>query len=257
MLWELRVALAVVKKNSRVLRRYPVNLANLVLLPLYQLLLPSLFLGWTFLVGFLFLGALMSSFTFAAFWGTSFGLTNEMQTGALEANWLTPARPESLVLGSALASFIIAGVAGAVLTGIGALVFGAHYLVTTLLALPALALALIGLVGIVYMVTSTILVLRESNFMIDGLNYLFMVTTGVMFPVTVLPLALRWISYLLPPTYSLDLLRANALGGTTLMPVVVEYALLAAAAVLFLGLGRWLFVRTERRMRNSGSLAFH
>jgi hypothetical protein len=73
----------------------------------------------------------------------------------------------------------------------------------------------------------------------------------------VLPVALRWVSYLLPPTYSLDLLRANALGGRMLMPAVVEYALLAAAAVLFMGLGRWLFVRTEHRMRDRGSLAFH
>jgi hypothetical protein len=32
------------------------------------------------------------------------------------------------------------------------------------------------------MVTSAILVMREANFTIDGLNYLFMVTTGVMFP---------------------------------------------------------------------------
>ncbi len=274
MIWELRAALAVVRKNLRAMRRYPLNFGNLLLLPLYQFLLPSLFLGWTFLVGtrslglahtagtedvagFLFIGALMSSFTFAAFWGTNLALSIELQTGTLEANWLTPARPESLVLGGALASFTLASAVAVVLTAIGAVVFGAHYLVTTVLALPALAISVVGLVGVVYMVTSAVLVLKQANFLIDGLNYLFLVASGVMFPVTVLPLAIRWVAYGLPPTYSLDLLRAEALGGRTILPAAWEYLILSLLAVAFVVLGRWLFLRTERRLRRSGSVGFH
>jgi ABC-2 type transport system permease protein len=274
MIRELRAALAVVRKNLRVMRRYPLNFSSLLLLPLYQLLLPSLLLGWTFLVGtrsiglghtagtedvagFLFVGALMSSYTFAAFWGTNLALSIEVQTGTLEANWLTPARPESLVLGGAMASFTLATAVALVLAAIGAAVFGARYLVTTLLALPALAISLVGLVGAVYMITAVILVLKQSNFLIDSLNYLFMVGSGVMFPVTVLPWALRWIAYGLPPTYSLDLLRAGALGGRTLLPLAWEYLILSLLAVTFLVLGRWLFLRTERRLRTSGSVGFH
>ena len=48
---EWRAALALARKELRIARRYPLNLVNEVLQPLYQFLLPSLLLGATFLVG--------------------------------------------------------------------------------------------------------------------------------------------------------------------------------------------------------------
>jgi hypothetical protein len=48
---ELRAARAIAAKEIRIARRYPLNLANEVLQPLYQFLLPSLLLGATFAVG--------------------------------------------------------------------------------------------------------------------------------------------------------------------------------------------------------------
>src|SRR5439155_7357881 len=81
---ELRAAWAIAAKEIRVARRYPLNLANEVLQPLYQFLLPSLLLGATFavggkalgleasagtedLAGFLFLGTVVGGLVGAAF----------------------------------------------------------------------------------------------------------------------------------------------------------------------------------------------
>jgi hypothetical protein len=51
MIEELKAAWAVARKELQVARRYPLNLVNEVLQPLYQFLLPSLLLGLTFYVG--------------------------------------------------------------------------------------------------------------------------------------------------------------------------------------------------------------
>ena len=45
---ELRAAWAVARKELQIVRRYPLQLINEVMQPLYQFLLPSLLLGATF-----------------------------------------------------------------------------------------------------------------------------------------------------------------------------------------------------------------
>ena len=147
--------MAIAMKDLRQLGRYPLNLASLVFMPLYQGLIPSILFGAAFLVGgralgleaavgsgdlagFLFLGAVVSGVTASTFWGVAFGLRFELDAGTLEAVWLTPTRRDTLVLGRALSVGVVFLLTQAVLLVIGVFVFGAHFLPTALLALPAL-----------------------------------------------------------------------------------------------------------------------
>jgi ABC-2 type transport system permease protein len=81
--------------------------------------------------------------------------------------------------------------------------------------------------------------------------------SGVMFPVLVLPLFVRWVSYLLPSTYALDLLRVHAIGSRPLVPLWIEWV----ALILFAGVTLWAGLRafgwTEHRMRVRGTLGQH
>ena len=80
--------MAIAMKDLRQLGRYPLNLASLVFMPLYQGLIPSILFGAAFLVGgralgleaavgsgdlagFLFLGAVVSGVTASTYWSTS------------------------------------------------------------------------------------------------------------------------------------------------------------------------------------------
>lgn len=104
---ELRAAVAIARKEIRVLRRHPVQTANVVLQPLYQFLIPSFLLGSTFLVagravgfraasgtsdfaGYLFLGAFMDSLVAASFWSSAFAFRLETMAGTLEPAWVSP-----------------------------------------------------------------------------------------------------------------------------------------------------------------------
>jgi ABC-2 type transport system permease protein len=271
---ELRAAWAIARKELRIELRYPLNAANEVLQPLYQFLLPSLLLGATFLVGgraigleasagtddlagFLFLGMIVGGLVSTAFWTIAFSFKREMDAGTLEPAWLTPTSPHTFVRGRAISGLIISGIASIVLLLLGIFVFGASVQPGLLLALPALLLAAFSMIGIGYLVASAVLLLREPNFFVDATNFLFAMISGVAFPVLVLPLAVRWVAYLLPTTYALDLLRVHAIDSRPLLPLWIEWVALLVMALFTLWLGRRVFARTERRMRARGTLGQH
>jgi ABC-type polysaccharide/polyol phosphate export permease len=271
---ELRAAWAIARKELRIALRYPLNAVNEVLQPLYQFLLPSLLLGATFLVGgraiglqasagtddlagFLFLGMIVGGLVSTAFWEIAFSFKREMDAGTLEPAWLTPTSPETLVIGRAISGLLISGIASAVLLGLGIVVFGASVSPGIVLALPALLLAAFSMIGIGYLVASAVLLIREPTFLVDATNFLFAMASGVAFPVLVLPIFVRWVAYLLPTTYALDLLRAHAIGARPLLPLWMEWLALVGFALVMLWIGRLVFARTERRMRVQGTLGQH
>jgi ABC-2 type transport system permease protein len=74
---------------------------------------------------------------------------------------------------------------------------------------------------------------------------------GVFYPVTVLPVWLQPVSWMLPPTYAFEGMRAVLQQG------VVRYDLLLASLALnliYLALACWLFLRAFERARQHGSL---
>lgn len=271
---ELRAALAIARKELRMARRYPLNLVNEVLQPLYQFLLPSMLLGATFFVGghalgleestgttdlagYLFLGMLVAGLVATGFWELAFSFKREMDTGTLEPLFLTPTRPVTLVLGRALSGMLIAITASLVLLAIATVFLGASVSGAVIVAIPALLLAAGSMVGIGFLVAAGVLLLREPNFFVDSTNFVFSMLCGTAFPILALPAFLRWISFVLPPTYALDLIRVNGLGTRPLMAPGLEWALLVLLAGASLAAGLAAFARVEHHMRVRGTLGQH
>ncbi len=274
MLRDARAAAAVARKNLRVVRRYPVMFGAMLIVPLYQLVIPSLLLGVTFLVGgralglestagtgnlagFLFLGGFLTSLVYGVFWGVAWGVQQEMETGTLETVWLLGARPAAMVVGDALSALLVAALAGLAMLGVGALAFHASYLATALYALPVLLILLVSLTGVAFLVTAAVLALRETSLLIDLASLGLLMASGVMFPITVLPIAAQVLALALPTTLALDILRFYGLGSRSLLPLPAEYVLMAASALLLLLVGRAVFERTVRRTLARGTLGFH
>lgn len=271
---EARAALAVAQKNLRNIARYPFMFGAMLIIPLYQLVLPSLLLGATFLVGgravglektagtgdiagFLFLGGFLTSLVYGVFWGVAWGVQRERETGTLETVWLLGTRPATFVIGDTLSALVVSGVSGVVMLAVGALVFHASYLGTIALALPVLVILVVSLTGIAFLVTSAVLVLRDTSLLIDLTSYGLLMGSGVMFPVTILPAIVQVLAFALPTTLALDTLRVQALGSRPLLPLQVEYAVMAVSAALLLLAGRAVFERTVRRLLVEGSLGAH
>ena len=99
--------------------------------------------------------------------------------------------------------------------------------------------------------------MREANFFVDATDFIFVALSGAGFPILVLPEAVRWISYLLPTTHALDLMRVAALDTPPLLPLAVEWMMLAVTSVALLLVGRATWLRTEHRLRVRGTLGQH
>ena len=268
---ELRAAVAIGKKDLVVLSRYRIAIVSQIFMPLYQGVIPAFLFGAAFavggrvvgldatvgtdnLAGFIFLGGVISGLVAVSFWVMAMGLRNEMEQGTLEPCWLTPTRHETFVIGRALGGLVWFLLSQVVLFAVGIAAFGLRFDAQILAAVPAVTIAVIGMVGVAYLLAGVVLLIRDASFFIDTTNFLFGVASGVAFPVTLLPGLLQPIALLLPTTYAMDILRQHAIGARATYDPALEYAgLLVTTAVLF-PIGRWAFARAERTMRIRGTL---
>ncbi len=271
---ELRAVVAIARKDLRVLSRYPLEVVNSVGQPIYQFVIPSVLLGSTFLVGgravgleetagtgdvagFLILGMVIAYLVGGAFWSIGYSFKREMDQATLEPTWLSPVARETLVLGRALTALILTGVGIVLVLLLGVFAFGMRLSPAVVLALPSFALAALAVLGVAFLISSAVLLVKEPIFWVDSADALFSAASGVSFPITVLPAALKVVSFALPTTYAVDLFRVYGLGARPLLPPLLEYAALAVLAAILLPLGRAVLLWADRRLREQGTVGQH
>src|SRR5256885_4422481 len=213
--------------------------------PLYQGVIPAFLFGASFavgghvlglestvgtdnLAGFIFLGGVISGLVATSFWAMAMGLRNEMDQGTLEATWLTPTRHETLIIGRAFGGLVWFILSQILLFAIGIAVFGLRFRPEIVYALPAVIVAIVGMIGVAYILAAVVLLIREANFFIDCTNFLFATASGAAFPVILLPGVFQPIAFALPTTYAMDLIRQAGLGTRPLLHPALGYAALLA-----------------------------
>ena len=120
----LRALYALIRKDWKQYWRYPLNAVSSVFQPLIWIV-PIYFMGQTFSVNgkalgfsqysgttdfmsFILIGTVLESFINAVFWGMGYALKNDMDSGVMESNWLTPI-PRLLILIQVLWIYVSAG----------------------------------------------------------------------------------------------------------------------------------------------------
>jgi ABC-2 type transport system permease protein len=268
---EVRAALAIARKDIRNVSRYRVAVAAQIFTPLYQGILPALLFGTSFavaghvvglektigtedLAGFTFLGGVMSGLVATAFWTMAMSVRNEMEAGTLEPTWLTPTSRETIVLGRALGGLFWFALSQVAIFAIGIAFFSLRFRPEIVLALPALLLAVVAMIGIAYLLAAVVLLIKEANFFIDCTNFLFAVASGAAFPVVLLPGVLQPFAFILPTTYAMDLIRQHGLGTRPLFDPALEYVALIATTAVAYPLGLWAYRGADRRIRRLGTI---
>ncbi|MCY3959468.1 MAG: ABC transporter permease [Chloroflexi bacterium] len=127
------------------------------------------------------------------------------------------------------------------------------------ISLPALAAVLITLVAFFGMglgFAGLGLVARGARFP-SALSALAMVMAGATYPIAILPWSVRWIAYVNPYTYIVDLLRSTTIGTPSLFPIEVEFLVVAAIAFTSVIAGAYAYARCERIAINRGLVGLH
>lgn len=204
-----------------------------------------------FYFGFIFIVLFSTSI-----WGVGQSVRTEQESGTLEQFFLAPANRATLILGRWARIFLTDSMIIAYTTVLLYLLGGtAIMLLNPGLFLLALALYEVSLIGFGLLMAGLTLKIKAYNSIANMLFFGYMILTGALFPITVLPKPIQYFSMLIPFTYFNDIMRHAALGTTTILPTTLEYAVGILAAVGMMLLGFFAFNRIEQDARVKGSIA--
>jgi len=270
---QLRALFVIARKDWKVFWRYPLNAVSNILQPIIWVT-PVYFMGKAFstngqalgfaaysgsgdYMSFILLGTVLSNFILTVFWGMGYALKEDMDTGVLESNWLTPVSRILILVGRTLASLLTTTITSLLMLAIAGALFGFRPTGNTLAAFLTAIPMLLGLYGFGFAFAGIVLLMREANTLVDVSSFLVQGLSGANFPVKSLPYWLIPISLMLPLTYGFDAVRGWLLKTNTLLPLQTEVALLIVFMFVMLWFGAWVFYRVERKVRTLGTLGQH
>jgi ABC-2 type transport system permease protein len=171
---------------------------------------------------------------------TSIAITREKETGTLEQILTTPVHPVQVIVGKVIPYLAVASFDTATVFIVGRFVFGVpmegSWLVLTGYSLIYLAISLgLGLlISAIARTQQVALMLAQLLTMLPA-----MLLSGFIFPPRSMPIVLRGISYIIPATYYLRIIRGIMLKGEAWFPFEAGIMIGMAALLLFLSAKRF------------------
>lgn len=175
---------------------------------------------------------------------TAFAIVREREVGTLEQIMVAPIRPIEFIIGKTLPFFLIGLLEVSIVAAVGMLWFEVPFRGNPLVLLLGTSLFLLSVMAIGILISTLCKTQQQafaSNFFV--LNPMFTLS-GFSFPISSMPVALQWFTYLDPLRYFLVIIRATYLKGVGIEVLWPQMAALAA-----LGLG--LFALAVLRLRKS------
>jgi ABC-2 type transport system permease protein len=269
----LRALSALIRKDWKQYWRYPLNAVSSIFQPLIWIA-PVYFMGQAFSVNgkalgfsqysgttdfmsFILLGTVLESFINAVFWGMGYALKNDMDSGVMESNWLTPIPRLLILIGHSVTNLVITAITSLGMLLFAGLLFGFHASGDVMKALLPIVPMMLGLYGFGFAFAAVVMLMREANTLVDVSSFLVQIFSGSNFPVNALPRFLLPVALALPLTYGLDAIRANLIGTNTILPLQLELILLVVFMFVMLWIGTVTFRSLERRVRTLGTLGQH
>ena len=112
-----------------------------------------------------------------------------------------------------------------------------------------------GLVGFGLFFAGLTIRIKSYNTVSNLVFFGYMILTGALFPVTVIPTPIRYLSMIIPFTYFNDIVRYAALATPTILPVTLEYVIAALLSLFMLFAGFYAFKKIESEARARGTIA--
>ncbi|WP_069806396.1 ABC transporter permease [Vulcanisaeta thermophila] len=183
-------------------------------------------------------------------------IRNEELIGTLEYLFATPLSPLTLFLYSSLWGLVV-NVISTVLTLLIGIGLGVRFNVNPISTAVILALYILSILGLNLIAGSVVLIVKQGNPIALFTSVASNLLGGVVFPVTVLPTWLRYISYALSITWALDGLRASMLNDAPLMSIWPFVWPLAVLTTVYLVIALVLVSYAFRRVMVEGSVRMY
>jgi ABC-2 type transport system permease protein len=165
---------------------------------------------------------------------TSMGITREKEIGTLEQIMVTPLRPLELMIGKVTPFALLGLLDVAVIVSVAALVFAVPVRGSLASLFFASALFLMTTLGLGLFISTVSATQQQA--MLNAFFVLLpaLMLSGYIFPVESMPVAIRYLTYLDPLRYYIELTRGIMVKGATIFDLWRSAALLAALGTLLL-----------------------
>lgn len=207
------------------------------------------------LLAYLMSGTVFMGFVSLALSSFQQTIRSEQQMGTLPYLLTSPSPMLSVLLLSSLWSLLWNLLTTAAVLGIATLVFDTTLTINVTALAATLLLTTLCLGGIGLVSAGIIVVTKQGDPISWMLTTVASFTSGVIFPVEVLPRWLQWVSQALPTTYALNALRKALLVGSGLGDLRADLMPLVWMALVTMPLGWLTFQWGYNRARERGSLA--
>jgi ABC-2 type transport system permease protein len=208
-------------------------------------------------VGYVILGAAMTTFWLNVLWAMGAHLYWERDSGNLGLYIMSPAPMMAILAGMALGGMTTTTVRAAAIVAAGVLIFQVPFNPTSWWLLIAVFLiTLLALYGLGMMFASLFLLWgREAWHTVNLLQEPVYLLTGMNFPLkNVFPVAVAGIALVIPLAAGMDAMRQILFRADGVIAVGYEVALLAGLAVVFLTFAKRSLDYLERKSREEGRL---
>jgi ABC-2 type transport system permease protein len=163
---------------------------------------------------------------------TSLGLVRERQEGTMEQLAVMPFRPFDVITGKIAPYFLFSAVDMVLVTVLGIILFGVPFNGSVLVfALGSLLflLVVLGLGGLISSFSQNAGQAIQLSLFVLLPSIMF---SGMIFPLAAMPWAIRWIGYVLPLTYFINIAQGVMLRGAPFVSLWLSFLVLAVYAVV-------------------------
>jgi len=185
-------------------------------------------------------------------WSVAMNARESVRTGTLESIWVTSAPRSAVILGWSLGRLVGITLYSAVVVAVMVAMQPHLSWLRMVEALLVLVTSVLSAYGLGFVLAGLSLWSRDDGSLVSIVGNAAPLFGGVVFPVAMLPLSLRVVSYVFPFTYGADLIRHLVLGSNTLMAPDMETGLLVIMAIVLPVLGLLVFRILERSARVRG-----
>ena len=174
---------------------------------------------------------------------TSLGVVRERQSGTLEQLAVMPLRPTAVFLGKIAPYFAVAAVDMMIVVLAGVLLFSVPFVGSVeVFALGAVLFLFVAL-GIGVLISSVSQNQGQAIQLAIMMLLPQIMLSGLIFPLSSMAIGVRWIGYILPLTYFVEVARGVMLRGTSIAALWQPLVYLSALGAVVFGLATLRFER--------------
>jgi ABC-2 type transport system permease protein len=174
---------------------------------------------------------------------TSLGVVRERQAGTLEQLAVMPFRPRDVFVGKVAPYFLVASVDLAVVLGVGVWLFDVPFRGSVATLVLGAVLFLFVTLGMGVVISSVSQNQGQAIQLAIMLALPQVLLSGMIFPVESMAAGVRWIAYILPLTYFIEISRGVMLRAAPIDALWLPLGMLAALGVAVFGLAVLRFRR--------------